>query len=98
MESYLENRKQFVQSGQRKLQMTEVKYGVAQESMLGPFLFFNYINDLKTNSPYSNLIFFDNNTAIYTKSNKANARHEHQQILAQTENWLKMNKLTLNTD
>ena len=30
LETYLENRKQFVQSGQRKSQMTEVKYGVPQ--------------------------------------------------------------------
>ena len=30
LESYLKNRKQFVQSGQRRSQMTEVKYGVPQ--------------------------------------------------------------------
>ena len=35
---------------------------------------------------------------VYTKLNKANARHQHQQILYQTENWLKANNLTLNTD
>ena len=98
LESYLRNRKQFVQSGQMKSQMTEVKYGVSQGSILGPLLFIVYINDLKTNNPYSNFFFYADDTAVYTKSNKANARHEHQQILSQTENWLKMSKLTLNTD
>ena len=98
LESYLKNRKQFVQSGQRKSQMTEVKYGVSQGSILGPILFIVYINDLKTNSPCSNFIFYADDTAVYTKSNKTNACREHQQILSQTENWLKMNKLTLNTD
>ena len=39
VESYLKNRKQFVQSGQRKSQMPEVKYGVPQGSILGPLLF-----------------------------------------------------------
>ena len=98
LESYLKNRKQFVQSGQRKSQMTEVKYGVPQGSILGPLLFIVYINDLKTNSPCSNFIFYADDTAVYTKSNEANACREHQLILSQTENWLKMNKLTLNTD
>ena len=98
LECYLKNRNQFVQSGQRKSQMTEVKYGVPQGSILGRLLFILYINDLKTNSPCSNFIFYANDTAVYPKSNKANACREHQQILSQTENWLKMNKLTLSTD
>ena len=97
LEFYLKNRKQFVQSGQKKSQMTEVKYGVPQGSILGPLLFIVYIYDLKTNSPCSNFIFYAD-TAVYTKSNKANACREHQQILSQTENWLKMNKVALNTD
>ena len=80
LESYLKNRKQFVQSGQRKSQMTEVKYGVPQGSILGPLLFIIYINDLKTNSPCSNFIFYADDTAVYTKSNKANACRENQQI------------------
>ena len=102
MEFYLKNRKQCVQSGQRRWQrrwqMTEVKYWVPQGFILCPLLFIVYVNDLKTNSPYLNFIFYADDTAVYTKSNKANALHEHQQILSQTENWLKMNKLTLNTD
>ena len=98
LESYLKNRKQFVQSGQRKSQMTEVEYGVPQRYKLGPLLFIVYINDLKTNSPCSNFIFYADDTAVHTKSNKANACRDHQQILSQTENWLKMKKLTLNTD
>ena len=69
--------------------MTKVKHGVPQGSILGQLLFIVYINDLKTNSPYSNFIFYTDDTAVHTKSNKATARHEHQQILSQTENWLK---------
>ena len=98
LESFLKNRKQFVQSGQRKSQMTEVKYGVPQGSILGPLVFIVYINDLKTNSPCSNFIFYADDTAVYKKSNKANSCWEHQQILSQTGNWLKMNKVTLKTD
>ena len=98
LESYLKNRKQFVHSGQKYSKMTEVKYGVPQGSILSPLLFIVYINDLKTNSPCSNFIFFADDTAVYTKSNKANACRGHQKILSQTENWLKMNKLTLNTN
>ena len=44
------------------------------------------------------LHFYADDTAVYTKSNKANACREHQQILPQIENRLKMNKPTLNMD
>ena len=78
--------------------MTEVKYGLPQGSILGPLLYIVYINDLRTNSPCANFIFYADDTAVYTKLNKAYACREHQQILSQTENWLKLNKLTLNAD
>ena len=45
-QSYLSNRRQYVQFGSNKSDATEITTGVPEGSILGPQLFIIYINDI----------------------------------------------------
>ena len=100
LKSYLTNRKQYVVFDSCQSEHVEIYTGVPQGSILGPLLFSIYINDLITVSDRLNFLMYADDTTIYfnledfdnlTKETDSNRELEKVNI------WLKLNKLSLNT-
>ena len=100
LKSYLTNRKQYVVFDGCQSEHVEIYTGAPQGSILGPLFFSIYINDLITVSDRLNFLMYADDTTIYfnledfdnlTKETDINRELEKVNI------WLKLNKLSLNT-
>lgn len=98
LNSYLDNRTQKVQINGAKSLGSRVKIGVPQGSILGPFLFLIYINDL----PYmvenlSKIVLFADDTSLIFKVDRhAHNYDEVNNTLGQIHSWFTANNLVLN--
>ena len=97
--SYLLDRKQYVSINGTKSDITTVKCGVPQGSVLGPLLFLLYINDLPNISSKLKIFLFADDTNIYLDSNDLNKlEYDMNKELKNLFNWLGVNRLSLNID
>jgi hypothetical protein len=103
LESYLKDRYQTVSLGNshssnKDSKWLRIKCGIPQGSILGPLLFFIYINDLPSLSrKNSNIVLYaDNTTIIYTDSNIADYIVHISSLLTNLNNWFQSNLLNLN--
>ena len=96
-ENYLKNRKQFVTYNGVSSDTKLITCGVPQGSILGPLLFFIYIDDLSLVCDRLLSILFADDTNMFMSSKDV---HSLQTVINQeltlVSKWLKGNKLSLN--
>jgi exonuclease III len=93
---YLSNRLQYVQIGQQKSKIMEVKCGVPQGSVLGPILFLLYINDLPNITENQIRLFADDTTLFIKNKNPHDLMQKLQNEFSKLEKWCIDNRLKIN--
>ena len=95
--SYLDNRKQYVTLNGSNSSIKTILTGVPQGSVLGPLLFFIYINDLCKCVKYSETYHFaDDTNMLLSHSSLETLAKRINSDLKNLSQWLKANKLSLN--
>ena len=102
LKNYLTNRKQYVRLHEVNSNLLPINTGVPQGSILGPLLFIIYINDFARASAIFDFICYADDTTLFSTLNKfTNAQNINPDIIINTElakinEWLEINKLSLN--
>ncbi len=103
LESYLTGQKQYVDISDTRSVTLTLTTGIPQGSILDPLLFIIHINDIAQASDLFNFIIYADDTTISTilevivsKSNSLNVNHAINTALSNINDWLKLNKLSLN--
>ena len=95
--SYLSNHRQYVTYKGVASVMKGISYGVPQGSILGPFLFLIYINDLCSMCKYTTPILFADDTNLFCRSPDIKTMESNiNNELTEISLWLKVYKLSLN--
>ena len=97
-ESYLTNRRQFVEVCGTKSSLLDIKAGVPQGSVLGPLLFLIYINDLPAKVELGHIVLFADDANLITSAKSCEELETMTFIeLANIQQWFQENGLILNT-
>ena len=94
-ESYLSNRKMFVNIGNENSAETEINIGVPQGSVLGSCLFSIYINEMPLCTDMATLLFADDSTFIYTSYDIKELFEKVNKELEKIQQWCYSNQLCL---
>ena len=104
VKNYFTNRKQYVKLNEVNSNLFQINTGVPQGSILGPLLFIIYINDFTRASSIFDFICYADDTTLFstcTLNDLVNAQNINPDIiinkeLAKINEWLEINKLSLN--
>lgn len=96
LRDYLNNRFQYTKIGNKKSKKKEIVFGVPQGSSLGPLLFLMFINDLPQFSNFETVLFADDAYLMLSHKNLQHLEENVNNELVKIDQWLRMNKLTLN--
>ena len=99
LKSYLTQRQQVVEYNGFQSDSLEIKTGIPQGSVLGPFLFSVYINDLPLCTDMFNMIMYADDTTLFCDINSIpDVEHSLNAELSKITDWLAANKLSLNAN
>ena len=96
--SYLANRRQYTVVNGIKSQSKLIAKGVPQGSVLGPILFTLFVNDMKTATSLEPRLFADDTNLFNFGKSTEMLINETNIELEKISDWLKANKLLVNTD
>ena len=97
IKDYLSNRKQIVKYNQIRSSERLISCGVPRGSVLGPLLFLIYVNDLiNSASKLSTILFADDTNMFCSGKDMHELETTVNSELAQVQEWLTLNQLTLN--
>ena len=96
LQSYLENRSQYVEINGKKSSRLPLPTGVPQGSILGPLLFILYINDLPSAANLKCVKFADDSNHLISGKNLENIAKTLTTELCHVSDYFKANKLKLN--
>ena len=96
---FLKNRQQCVKIIDVYSEWLETNHGVPQETVLGTLVFLLYINDFreKVQGNVDIIQFADDTSFLFSRNNVSELEKCVSEILEKTDNYLKQNKLTMNT-
>lgn len=99
VESYLKHRKQYVNIAGYSSEIKHITAGVPQGSILGPFLFNIYINDIiNINSGTKFIIYADDTSVFFSGTNGNELIDRANMALTQFGAWAQCNCLKINTN
>ena len=97
--SYLSDRSQRTKFGDHLSDTCPIDVGLPQGSVIGPWLFNLYINDLATFSDTLNTTLFCDDSTLYLSDKNINSLyHRANTELHRLNTWVIANRLTINTD
>ena len=97
--SYLSNRKQLVSIGNVTSDLKPITCGVPQGSVLGPLLSLIYINDFSKSAPDLDFHLFADDSNLFCSHKSLQCLEAKVNVeLNNVNNWLCVNKLSLNID
>jgi len=96
IQSYLSNRKQYIQGGNIKSSLNSIISGVPQGSILGPLFFLIFINDLPKSNSMKSILFAENTVLVQSDNNLGKLQNSVNHEMTKVMDWLTASKLSLN--